>query len=341
VSLAEFLSIVFGFGGVGIAAALAGCGAFSLAYGYLAQAMLRSVISCLLCPGFPPRWDFSLAQIRPIIAFGIRITKVSVLENVHGQVFPAFIAFYFGWASLGQFNQGLMLITLPMMLIAASMTKVISTNFRIARGDRGELKAVCRTLVEDASAITLPLCFGMAAAAGPLVKVVLGPQWDEAATLIPWLCLGAACNCIAMLFAVMNEAVGRLEEKLIIQGVATAFVIALLFIAAPSGLERCAEVFSAGSLFYLLCQVALSRRVLSTGLAEMARWTLPGLQCSALVAAFILGLQAVLPHLSVFALTGLAVAGAAAILLAFYALSYPRLLRHIFELVGVGAIAPT
>ena len=163
---------------------------------------------------------------------------------------------------------------------------------------------------------------------------------SEPARLMPWLCLGAACNCIAMLFAVMNEAVGRLEEKLIIQGAATVFMVALLFLAARSGLERCAQVFSIGSLFYLLCQTALSRRVLGVGYGEMARWTLPGLLCSALVAGFILGLRAALPHLSVFVLTGLAVAGAAAILWAFYALFYPRLLRQIFELAGVGGIAP-
>src|ERR1700709_403817 len=41
-STAEFVSVVFGFGGVGIAAAMMGCGAFSLAYGCLAQAVLRS-----------------------------------------------------------------------------------------------------------------------------------------------------------------------------------------------------------------------------------------------------------------------------------------------------------
>ncbi len=340
VSIAEFVSVVLGFGGVGIAAALAGCGAFSLVYGHLAQAALRSAISCLVTPGYPPRWDFSLPDLRPILALGLRITKVSVLENIHVQVLPAFIAFYFGWAALGQFNQGLTLITLPMMLIAASMTKVISTNFRIARDDRTELIDVCRTLVEDASAITLPVCFGMAAAAGPLVKVVLGPQWDAAAALMPWLCLGAACNCVAMLFAVMNEAVGRLEEKLVIQGAATLFMTALLFVAARSGLERCAQVFSIGSLFFLVCQVALSKRVLGTGLAQMARWTFPALQCSALVAGFILGLRMALPHLPAFVVTGLGVAGAAAILFAFYALFYPRLLRQIFELVGVGKIAP-
>jgi O-antigen/teichoic acid export membrane protein len=336
ISIAEFLSVVFGFGGVGIAAALAGCGAFSLAYGYLAQAVLRSAISCALCPGFPPRWDFAIAEIKPILSFGARITKVSVLENVHGQVLPAFVALYFGWAALGQFNQGLMLITLPMMLIAASMTKVIATNFRLARGDRAQLEDVCRTLVEDAGAITLPICFGMAAAAAPLVKIVLGSQWGEAAALMPWLCLGAACNCLAMLFAVMNEAVGRLEEKFVIQGVATAALVALLFIAGRSELERCAQVFSVSSMFYLALQVALSRRVLQVRVAAMAQWMLPGLQCSVLVAGFILGAQAVLPHISVAAQTGLDIAGAAAILWGFYALLYPRLLRHIFELVGVG-----
>ncbi len=340
ISIAEFLSVVVGFGGVGIAAALMGCGAFSLAYGYLAQAFLRSAIACALASGFPPRWDFAISEIRPILSFGARITKVTVLENVHFQVLPAFIAFYFGWAALGQFNQGLMLITLPLILIATAMTRVIATNFRLARGDRSQLEEVCRALVEDAGALTLPICFGMAAAAAPLVKIVLGSQWGEAAALMPWLCLGAACNCLAMLFAVMNEAVGRLEEKFAIQGIATVVLIALLFLAGRGSLERCAQMYSVSALFYLALQVGLSRRVLQVRVTAMAHWMLPGALCSVLVVGFILGARAVLPHIPAAAQAGLDIAGAAAILWAFYALLYPRLLRHIFELVGLGRTAP-
>jgi PST family polysaccharide transporter len=340
ISIAEFVAVVVGFGGVGIVAAAAGCGAFSLVYGYVGQALLRSAISCALCPGFPPRWDFEISQIRPIFSFGIRVTKVSVLETLHIQVAPAFIAFYFGWAALGQFNQALMLITLPILLIAASVTKVVSTSFRMARHDLPQLEDVCRTLVENAAAVTLPICFGIAAAATPLVKVVLGPQWSEAARIIPWISLGAACNCLAMLFAVMNEAVGRLEAKMIIQGVVTATLGVLLFFAVQAGLERCAQVYSVVALFYLACQIALSKRVLHTGIATMARWIAPGLQCSALVVAFILGMQTAFPHLQAVPQTALDVMGAAVILSAFYTLLHPRLLRQIFERAGLGEIVP-
>ncbi len=339
VSIAEFVAVVAGFGGVSITAASFGCGAFSLVYGYLGQAALRSAISCALCAGFPPRWDFEFSQIKPIFSFGIRVTKVSVLETIHAQAAPAFIAYFLGWVALGQFNQALMLIALPIQLIATSMTKVISTSFRMVRHDRLHLEEVCKTLVENAAAITLPICFGIAAASTPLVKVVLGPQWQQAAGIVPWLSLGAACYCIATLFAVMNEAVGRLEEKMVIQSVATALLIGLLLFAAQSDLLRCAQAYSATALFYFLCQTGLSRKVLQTRIAEMARWTLPGLQCSVLVAAFILGVETGLPHLSALSQTGLDIAGSAFIFFAFYTLFHRRLLHQLFELAGARAIA--
>jgi hypothetical protein len=61
------------------------------------------------------------------------------------------------------------------------------------------------------------------------VLVLLGPQWDLAATIVPWFALAGACSVISALSQVLAEARADLNRSLGIQG---AYILALAALLA-------------------------------------------------------------------------------------------------------------
>jgi len=64
----------------------------------------------------------------------------------------------------------------------------------------------------------------VAVAAPELVRVVLGPQWGLAATVVPWFALAAGCSVISALSQTAAEARADLNRSMAVQGV---YVLAL------------------------------------------------------------------------------------------------------------------
>ena len=335
-AIIETAATVIGFGVVSVACALSGFGAMSLVYGYVGQVVVRAVGCFAFCPGCVSGWVLDLASVRPAVSMAARITTVSLLEIVQAQLPSAFIAAWLGTALLGQFSQGLSLIGTPVQLISQSMTKVASTSFRIVRHDVPQLRQSCARLMETASAITIPVCFGMAGAASPLVLIVLGPQWAVAGLIVPWLALGAAFGVLAHVLAVMNEAAGRLKEKFVIQAVTILVTAGAYLAAVHGGLRECAQAYSFGNLVFLAGQIILSARVLRTGAAEMAGWIFPASLCSALIYGGVLALQMLDRLSSPYAQLGVDIAWCGAILIGLYAIFFPRLRRDLLMLAGFG-----
>ena len=335
-AVAEMLSIILGFALPSLAGALAGYGVLALVFGYVGQTLVRGVASLLLCGDAMPGWCFDLQAVRPILAMGGRINKVAVLELPHAQIMPAFIGAALGTAPLGQFSQASSLVEAPIQLITVSMTQVVSTGFRIVRDELAQLRDACRRTVETASAISLPLCLGAAAAAVPLVDVVLGPQWTEAGRVMPWLALGAACTAIGRIFGVMTEAAGRLEEKFRIQLLVSALLVVMLFFVAGLGLRECAQAYSFSAFVYLAAQALLAARTMRVRLGEVLRWIAPGFICGTLIFASLTALEVLFPMQSQLAQLGLDIAACAAIFIGLYALVYPALWRELLSLALPG-----
>jgi polysaccharide transporter, PST family len=339
-ALAETMATVIGFAAMSVAAALAGFGAMSLVLGSVGQTLVGAAISFALCPGAVAGWRINLAGLRPTLAMALRITRVSFLEIVQAQIAPGFIGGYLGPAPLGKFSQAMAVAALPGQMIAMAMSRVASTSFRIARAEEARLRAACRSLVEIASALTLPICFGVAAASGPLVQVVLGPQWGETAQIMPWLMAGAACNLLGHLLAVMNEAAGRLEEKFRIRLVTIAVLVVTLLIAVRVGLAACAQAYSFAGLVYLVAQARLASRTMGASAAEMLRWIAPGCLCSGAIWIAVFSVQTIWAASSAYVRLSLDVAACAGVTFGLYAALFPRLLRELLQLAGLGERPP-
>src|SRR5680860_1253762 len=126
-----------------------------------------------------------------------------------------------------------MVTSYPSQLMVRSMARVLFPGFSKLQHDRDRLKLVYVESYSIAVVMMLAVCAFMCAASQELVLVLLGPQWDVAARILPVLMLAAALRVVSHFTGIVFQALGELNKKLAID---TAGVVALLlFLLLASG----------------------------------------------------------------------------------------------------------
>lgn len=323
-----------GLGLVSIVAAIFGFGAMSLVLGYIAQAGLQ-IIGLYYYAGLDTGRGVNRSSMRPVFKTAAKLLSTSVLEVLHGQISPAFVGTFLGAQALGQYNRALSLIRLPVELVSTSMSRVLYSTFKIVRDEPAKLLLGCRTLIQTATAVTLPLCLGMAGASHELVKVILGDQWMSTSEIIPWIALGSALSTTGHLLAVMNEAVGQLGAKFAIQAITTITTALAFIVAVQHGLIGCAIAYAFAGTVFLSGQLLLSARVLKRSPIILIGWAMPSICCSVLILVSVLLVRYFFDQLSPIWLLTLEVATCGIELALFYPIFFPQLFNQMMELSGL------
>jgi O-antigen/teichoic acid export membrane protein len=133
--------------------------------------------------------------------------------------------------------------------------------------------------------LAIPFCLGLAATAQPLVRVVLGDKWTEAAPLLAMLALAMPFMTLHVLFAPATNAVGR-------PGIATrsaalgAVVMGVAFLGGIRwGAPGIAAAWLVGYPALTAITAAWSLPAIRVGGGELARAILPPVLAGAAMAA--------------------------------------------------------
>ena len=185
------VSTSFTFYAVGLGLVVAGLGVWGVAIGTLARAVAAVAIMAQVSPVglIGPR--FAWRRIRPLIGFGLTFQAVTAAWVLREQVMNALIAVIAGVSTLGLWRLAGRLMEVPYLLLQAlwrvsfpAMSQLVPTG------------AVEASLIERAAGMAIigtgTVLVGLAAGAPGLVPGLFGEQWQEAATVIPWACLGLA-----------------------------------------------------------------------------------------------------------------------------------------------------
>lgn len=219
-----------------IAFAWSGAGAVSLAWGFVAGALARSAVLMLASRGSRPVRP-GLAELRPLAAFGLRMTSVDLMPKLADLAVIAALTGLAGPAATGAYSRasrlnrilddGLLEGLRPMML------PVISAALRAGHSPA--------SVIARKHDLLMPLAFagfgGIALLAEPLVGVLLGPGWEAAIAPTRILALAGLAMPIQKMSQKVFLAMGRLEDFSRIQTVALALRVALGAAGALVSLE--------------------------------------------------------------------------------------------------------
>jgi O-antigen/teichoic acid export membrane protein len=214
-----------------IGLAIAGFGAWSLAWGRLAGNAVNCTMLYILAPDRPrPGWDRAVA--RDLLRFGIPLTGSSFLVFAMLNVDYLVVGRELGTVALGYYTLAFQLSSFPWNTLSTAVRPVAVPAFARFQDDTARLREVFLRWFHLLMSAAIPLCTLLAVLALPLITVVYGAKWRPAASVLVFLAvLGGARVAIDFCYDLF-VAVGETNVLVRIQALWLVLLIPALTIGA-------------------------------------------------------------------------------------------------------------
>lgn len=224
---------------VAVALAAQGFGAASLAWGVLATAMARAAIALSFQPIFPrPPRDW--AALRPMLGFSSSSFIISASAAIGQRSQDLIVGRVLGIAATGLFSRASALAGQLSTLVTGAISSVFYPAFAKKR-DAGEpLAAPYLHLVACNTALNWAAMVGLALAAEPVILLLYGPNWADAAQLLRWMALAEILFVAVPLQMDIPILLGRIRPLIWVNLLDTTAAVAILTIGCFWGLEAAA-----------------------------------------------------------------------------------------------------
>lgn len=236
---------------IAITMALAGFGYWSIVASVIA-CPAAITIGAWLASGWIPGRPHGIRHVASMLRFGGTLTLNNLVVFGAYNFEKVLLGRYFGSDALGLYSRAYELVNLPTRVINNSIGGVAFSSLARVQNDPVRLKSYFLKGYSLVVAITLPATIASAVFADDLVHVMLGPKWDEAATifrlLAPTILVFGMINPTAWLL----QATGLQQRSLNIALVMAPLILCSYIIGLPYGPNGVALSFSTMMVLWLM-----------------------------------------------------------------------------------------
>lgn len=195
---------------VGIAMAYTGFGVWALVAQQLARQLLYSVCLWILNKWWP-KLRFSVESFKYMWGFGWKLLVSGLLDKIWAQLYQTVVGKFYNPATLGQYTR------------AKEYAGIFSTNFtsiiqRVSypvlsqvQDDKERMVNGYRKIIKATMFVTAVVMVFMGAIAEPLIYCLIGPQWGEAASYLPLICVSMSLYPLHSINLNMLQIQGRTD----------------------------------------------------------------------------------------------------------------------------------
>lgn len=143
------------------------------------------------------------------VTFSWNVTAASLLSYVNFNIGKFAVARAMGASALGQWNRADVLSTVPFHQVQTAIIQATYPEFRHDITDARRARVVWTDLLVLVAWVSLPTAAAGAVLIPPLVPVLFGPGWSEAASLTAPLVVVGGLQALSTVLAAAVEAIGR------------------------------------------------------------------------------------------------------------------------------------
>jgi O-antigen/teichoic acid export membrane protein len=202
---------------------------WALVTGIITLRLSATVASYLLHP-FRPRP--TLVHARELLGFSSWLLLGNIIDYCRDRFSSLYLGRVFGPHATGLFAVSGELAYTPISAIAAPINRVAFSKYT---QDVRASRALTNSYLEIASMIwliALPMCTGTMAVAPEIVRLLLGPQWQDATTVVKLLTLGTVFNVAIANTHYVYWALGHARVVAALSAMGAATVIPLMIICS-------------------------------------------------------------------------------------------------------------
>jgi O-antigen/teichoic acid export membrane protein len=222
-------------GVIGVAMAVAGFGVWSLVAQQVSAAFFRTLFLWLLYAWRPLR-TFSMESLKQLFGFGSRMLASGLIDQIFSNIYFVVIGKLFSAADLGYYTRAKSIQELPANTVSGLFARVTFPLFSRLQDDPVGLKRGMRKSLSLLMMVNLPMMFGLAVIAEPLIHVMLTEKWAECIPYLELLCFYGLLHPVNLLNLNLLLSLGRSELYLRLEIIKKVLIVICVATTWPWGI---------------------------------------------------------------------------------------------------------
>lgn len=173
---------------IGLAMAYSGFGIWALVGQQMTSAVTNTIVLYIVTKKLPGLM-FSFHRLKGLFGYGAKILGASLLINLFIDIRSLIIGKLYSAKDLAFFDRGRQFPNLIVTNINSSVGAVLFPKMSQEQDDKARIKQTCRNSIRFSSFVMMPLMLGMAACAGPFVRLLLTDKWINCVPFLQLFCI--------------------------------------------------------------------------------------------------------------------------------------------------------
>mgnify|MGYP002575688853 FL=1 len=239
-------------GVIGIVMAFMGYGVWSLVAQQLSKQLLYTLCLWVLNK-WCPKFTFYNDSFKYMWGFGWKLLVSGILNNVWNQLYQVVIGRCYTSSTLGHYTRANECASIFSSNLTTIIQRVTFPVLSELQDDKKKLLVSYRKLIKVSMFVTVICMFALGAMAEPMIYSLIGPQWHQAATFLPFICITMSLYPLHAINLNMLQVQGRSDLFLYLEIVKKIITLIPIFIGAFVGVYwmLCASIFT-GFIAFLL-----------------------------------------------------------------------------------------
>lgn len=195
-------------GAVGILMAYHGYGVWALVGQQLSRQLLYSLCLWVFNKWWPD-WSFNCQSFRYMWGFGWKMMLSGLLNNIWSQLYSVVVGKFYSPPTLGQYSKSSEYASLFSSNFTSIIQRVTYPVLSEVQDDSDRMVAAYRKVIKMTMFVAAIIMITLGAIAEPFIYCLIGPQWHEAATYLPFICLSMVLYPLHAINLNMLQVMGR------------------------------------------------------------------------------------------------------------------------------------
>lgn len=277
-------------GVIGISFAYLGFGVWALVAQYLSEAIFETILLFTQIPWRPSK-EFSVNSAKNLMSFGWKVLMTSLIGTIFNELRSLIIGRFYTPADLAYYNRGARFPDLISQNVDGTISTVLFPAMSLHSDDLNRLRSMIRRSMKTSTYIIMPIMFGLAVAAKPVIILLLTAKWLPSVPYMQCLCIATAFGTLSNANMEVIKASGRSDVLLMLEFLKKPVYLIILLVSIKISVFAVASSMIVYSIIAMVINAYPNKKIIQYSYFDQLKDVIPALTLSIITAATLIPLQ--------------------------------------------------
>ena len=237
-----------------------------------------TAVMCVLSwafSGWRPGRRAPLVQVVDLLRFGGNITLSSLFTYFGNHLDKVMIGRVWGSVALGIYERAFKVVLLPILFVHTPLFRLVVPMLSRTRDDAPRYRRIFITSFQLSLVLTVPGIAVLAAAAEPMVVVILGADWLQSAPVFSWLAVACLAQLVTGPLAPLYVSQNRSRDSMMAGIAVSIYSCGAFAIGLSGGAVGVAKAYAISEIIRIPATLWFATRIGPVRFGDAARAVVP------------------------------------------------------------------